>query len=161
MSGFGVAASTHGDIVELRVIDRGPGHPAVTIARRFSRRSSAATITPPDSAGVGLGLAIARGFIESMRGTITLDDTPGGGLMAVVTLPTVAGRGALMTRVLVVDDEPHLVRALVLNLTARGYEVTPLTRLPSRLPRSAGCPRTCFSSISDCPICDGLEVIRD
>ena len=38
-------------------------------------------------AGVGLGLAIARGFTETMKGTLTLDDTPGGGLTAVVALP--------------------------------------------------------------------------
>jgi two-component system sensor histidine kinase KdpD len=34
-----------------------------------------------------LGLAIARGFVEAMHGTITFDDNPGGGLMAVVALP--------------------------------------------------------------------------
>ena len=37
--------------------------------------------------GVGLGLAIARGFVEAMRGTVTLEDTPGGGLTAAVGLP--------------------------------------------------------------------------
>jgi two-component system sensor histidine kinase KdpD len=37
--------------------------------------------------GVGLGLAIARGFTEAMHGSIALDDTPGGGLMAVISLP--------------------------------------------------------------------------
>jgi len=40
-----------------------------------------------DGAGVGLGLAIARGFTEAMHGTISLEDTPGGGLIAVVALP--------------------------------------------------------------------------
>jgi two-component system sensor histidine kinase KdpD len=50
----------------------------------FQRRDDRAVST---GAGVGLGLAIARGFVESMRGTITLEDTPGGGLMVTVMLP--------------------------------------------------------------------------
>jgi two-component system sensor histidine kinase KdpD len=81
-----VAASAHGDAVELRVIDNGPGIPPSereTVFAPFQRREDHAT----DSAGVGLGLAVARGFIEAMHGTLTLEDTPGGGLMAVVTLP--------------------------------------------------------------------------
>ena len=84
-----VAASTHGDMVELRVIDRGPGIPPderESVFAPFQRRDDHATST---SGGVGLGLAIARGFIEAMHGTITLEDTPGGGLTAVVALPVV------------------------------------------------------------------------
>jgi transposase InsO family protein len=37
--------------------------------------------------GVGLGLAIARGFTEAMGGTLTPSQTPGGGLTMTVTLP--------------------------------------------------------------------------
>jgi two-component system sensor histidine kinase KdpD len=81
-----VAASTHGERLELRVIDSGPGiapDARESVFAPFQRRDDHAT----NSAGVGLGLAIARGFVEAMHGTITLEDTPGGGLMAVVTLP--------------------------------------------------------------------------
>jgi len=39
--------------------------------------------------GLGLGLAIARGFTEAMGGTLTPSDTPGGGLTMTVTLPGV------------------------------------------------------------------------
>lgn len=38
-------------------------------------------------AGVGLGLAVAKGFAEAMGGTIAAVDTPGGGLTIRVTLP--------------------------------------------------------------------------
>ena len=85
-----LSASAHGDTVELRVVDRGPG---------ISVRDRADVFTPfqrkddhpaPNGAGVGLGLAIARGFTSAMHGTVTLDDTPGGGLTAVVALPKVA-----------------------------------------------------------------------
>jgi two-component system sensor histidine kinase KdpD len=43
--------------------------------------------TPP---GTGLGLALSRGLTEAMQGTLTPDDTPGGGLTMIVSLP-VAG----------------------------------------------------------------------
>jgi two-component system sensor histidine kinase KdpD len=41
------------------------------------------------STGVGLGLSVARGFTEAMGGTVTADDTPGGGLTVVVELAAV------------------------------------------------------------------------
>ena len=62
------------------MIDRGPGIPPAereAVFAPFQRRDDHATSS---GAGVGLGLAIARGFVEAMHGTITLDDTPGGGL---------------------------------------------------------------------------------
>ncbi len=82
-----VAASTHGQEVEIRVIDRGPGIPPDDregVFAPFQRRDDKATSL---SAGVGLGLAIARGFAEAMHGRIALDDAPGGGLIVAVTLP--------------------------------------------------------------------------
>jgi two-component system, OmpR family, sensor histidine kinase KdpD len=85
-----VAASTHADTVELRVIDRGPGIAAddkEAVFAPFQRRDDHAV----NRQGVGLGLAIARGFTEAMDGTLSLDDTPGGGLMAVISLPTAPG----------------------------------------------------------------------
>jgi two-component system sensor histidine kinase KdpD len=36
---------------------------------------------------VGLGLAVAKGFIEAMGGSLSVDDTPGGGCTMVVSLP--------------------------------------------------------------------------
>jgi two-component system sensor histidine kinase KdpD len=40
---------------------------------------------------VGLGLAVAKGFVEAMGGELTLEDTPGGGLTSVISLPAAAG----------------------------------------------------------------------
>ena len=39
--------------------------------------------------GLGLGLALSKGFVEGMDGTLEVEDTPGGGLTMVVTLPAV------------------------------------------------------------------------
>ncbi|MFI7337819.1 ATP-binding protein [Streptomyces sp. NPDC050085] len=82
-----VAASTLGDRVELRVVDRGPGVPDEAkdrIFAPFQRYGDA-----PRGAGVGLGLAVARGFVEAMGGTLSAEDTPGGGLTMVLTLQAV------------------------------------------------------------------------
>ena len=100
--------------------------------------------------GVGLGLALSRGLTEAMGGTLRPDTTPGGGLTIVLALPAsetaepareegsaplgdLAGAagvpppaqpgGCQMIRVLVVDDEPQILRALRINLRARGYDV--------------------------------------
>ncbi|WP_445396764.1 ATP-binding protein [Streptomyces sp. LE64] len=84
-----VAASTLGPRVELRVVDRGPGVPEEAkerIFEPFQRHGDA-----PRGAGVGLGLAVARGFAESMGGTLTAEDTPGGGLTMVLTLTAAPG----------------------------------------------------------------------
>ncbi|MEU7281728.1 sensor histidine kinase KdpD [Streptomyces sp. NPDC045431] len=81
-----VSASTLGNRVEVRVIDRGPGVPDDVkdrIFEPFQRYGDA-----PRGAGVGLGLAVARGFVEAMDGTLTAEDTPGGGLTMVLTLTT-------------------------------------------------------------------------
>ncbi|MFJ2188173.1 sensor histidine kinase KdpD [Kitasatospora sp. NPDC087861] len=74
--------------VELRIVDRGPGVPEDAKERIFApfQRYGDA----PRGAGVGLGLAVARGFVEAMDGTVTAEDTPGGGLTMVVSLPAAA-----------------------------------------------------------------------
>ncbi|WUR84814.1 sensor histidine kinase KdpD [Streptomyces phaeochromogenes] len=84
-----VSASAMADRVEVRVVDRGPGVPDAgkdRIFEPFQRYGDA-----PRGAGVGLGLAVARGFAEAMRGTLTAEDTPGGGLTMVLTLPAAPG----------------------------------------------------------------------
>ncbi|MEI7716778.1 MAG: ATP-binding protein, partial [Mycobacterium sp.] len=43
------------------------------------------------TAGVGLGMAVARGFVEAMGGTIVAGDTPGGGLTVVIDLAAPGG----------------------------------------------------------------------
>jgi two-component system sensor histidine kinase KdpD len=43
-------------------------------------------------AGMGLGLAIARGFVDAIGGELTIEDTPGGGVTMVIALPVAAGQ---------------------------------------------------------------------
>ena len=81
-----IAGSVLGDRVELRVIDRGPGiarSEAESVFEAFQRRGDSSY----HDGGVGLGLAIARGLTEAMGGTVTVEETPGGGATLVISLP--------------------------------------------------------------------------
>ncbi|MGW4405751.1 DUF4118 domain-containing protein [Nonomuraea sp. NPDC004702] len=79
-----VTASWHGERVELRVIDRGPGIPAEAHERVFMPFQRLGD--RDNHTGVGLGLALSRGLTEAMGGTLLLEDTPGGGLTMTVSL---------------------------------------------------------------------------
>jgi two-component system sensor histidine kinase KdpD len=71
--------------IELRVVDGGPGIPSDLRARAFlpfERLDDAGH-------GVGLGLPVARGFVEAMGGTLQISETPGGGLTVTITLTAV------------------------------------------------------------------------
>ena len=59
------------------------------------------------------------------------------------------GRGP-MTRVLVVDDEPQILRALAINLRARGYDVQRPAPAPTRSPRQPRTSPSWWCSTSAC-----------
>lgn len=80
-----ITASALGERVELRVVDRGPGIPDSEKERVFAPFQRLGD--RDNTTGVGLGLALSRGLVESMGGTLFPEDTPGGGLTMVVELP--------------------------------------------------------------------------
>lgn len=80
-----VSASAFGDHAEIRISDHGPGVPAERrqdLFQAFHRSGDTDNTT-----GVGLGLALSKGFVEGMNGTLDAEDTPGGGLTMVIRLP--------------------------------------------------------------------------
>jgi two-component system, OmpR family, sensor histidine kinase KdpD len=83
-----LTASALGDRVELRVVDRGPGIPEEDRDRMFVPFQRLGDTD--NTTGVGLGLALSRGLTEAMGGTLTADDTPGGGLTMTVSVPVVS-----------------------------------------------------------------------
>jgi two-component system, OmpR family, sensor histidine kinase KdpD len=79
-----VYAGRVGNRVLINVADEGPGIPRGAedqLFEPFQRLGDR-----DNTIGVGLGLSVARGFVEAMGGTIQATDTPGGGLTVVVDL---------------------------------------------------------------------------
>ena len=86
-----MAASCHAGRAEIRVVDRGPGVPEAARGQLFApfqRLGDRDTST-----GVGLGLALSQGLTAATGGTLSAEDTPGGGLTMTVTLPLVPEKG--------------------------------------------------------------------
>jgi two-component system sensor histidine kinase KdpD len=80
-----LAASAKLDVVTIEVIDHGPGVPddkREQILLPFEQLGDQRS-----AAGVGLGLAVSKGFIEAMAGQLTAEATPGGGLTMRIALP--------------------------------------------------------------------------
>ncbi len=169
-----VTGSSLGDQVEIRVMDRGPGIPRADRDRVFAPFQRLGDTD--NTTGVGLGLALARGLTEAMSGSLQPGGHPGrwadhGRLVAGGNLT--AGRragarkprarrggAARMTRILVVDDEPQIVRALQINLKARRYEVHVAGSGTAALKVAAQYPPDLVILDLGLPDFDGVDVIR-
>jgi len=71
--------------LQLRIIDQGSGVEEADKLRMFmpfQRLGDA-----PDGSGVGLGLAVAQGLSQAVGATLEAEDTPGGGLTMVMSIP--------------------------------------------------------------------------
>ena len=87
-----VTASALAGQVEFRVVDHGPGLPEDDRERVFLPFQRLGDTD--NGSGVGLGLALSRGLTEAMGGTLVPEDTPGGGLTMVLSLPAPAAASA-------------------------------------------------------------------
>ena len=80
-----IEADAFADRIDLRVVDRGGGidpSQRELVFRPFQRLGDV-----PNNTGVGLGLAVARGFVDAVGGELAIEDTPGGGVTMVIGLP--------------------------------------------------------------------------
>jgi K+-sensing histidine kinase KdpD len=85
-----VRARESGGRLVVRVVDQGPGIPEVERERIFEpfyRREGSGQ-------GFGLGLAIAKGFVEASGGEIAVESVPGQGSTFVVSFPLAGGPAA-------------------------------------------------------------------
>ncbi len=81
-----VEAGIAGGGVDLRVVDRGAGIPRdqrEAVFQPFQRLGDGGRALYD---GIGLGLAVTRGFVEAMAGRVLIEDTPGGGATVVISL---------------------------------------------------------------------------
>ncbi|MYC38437.1 MAG: response regulator [Chloroflexi bacterium] len=129
-----VSAVRQGGHVEVSVADRGRGIPAEDLPRLFRRFSGTEGDDSGSGGNTGLGLAICKGIVEAHGGRIRAEsDGPGLGARFAFTLPEVreaeparrAARsqsgGQSAGTVLVVDDDPLMLRSVRETLTAAGF----------------------------------------
>ena len=90
-----LTGQANGDRVELHVVDHGTGVPARDRERIFSPFQRLGD--RDNTAGLGIGLALSRGLVEAMGGTLEASDTPNGGLTMVLALPAAPGTAAAVT----------------------------------------------------------------
>lgn len=81
-----IAAAADNDRIRIRVRDSGPGVPGDIVASLFEPFNTSKT------AGMGMGLAIARSLLRANGGDIELASSDASGATFVITLPTVPRR---------------------------------------------------------------------
>lgn len=119
----------HGVVID--VWDDGPGMPEELAARAFEPFFT----TKPEGQGTGLGLNICMGIVKEHGGVITLTTAPGAGATFSVELPLPEGSEEespqpaspdtppMSFRILLIDDEPHILHYLRTTLEAWGHAV--------------------------------------
>jgi two-component system, OmpR family, sensor histidine kinase CpxA len=85
-----VNSQVHGDEVQLRVLDQGPGVPDEALPKLFDTFYRPDASRNRDSGGVGLGLAIVKNSIEACGGRVSAKNRPHGGLEVTMTMSAAA-----------------------------------------------------------------------
>lgn len=118
------------DEIAVDVVDDGPGMSPEIAARVFDPFFT----TKREHEGTGLGISISQGIVREHGGRITLETAPGQGATFTIHLPLQelpaepepeepARLPAARLRVLVVDDEPHILHYMSATLSAWGHTV--------------------------------------
>ena len=82
-----ISLEDHREQLIIRVIDHGPGIAAEKREAVFEPFFRLEGSRNRNSGGVGLGMTIAREAAQRLGGQLSLEETPGGGLTAVIRLP--------------------------------------------------------------------------
>ncbi len=161
-----ISTSLDDERVTLCIADDGPGIDPKVGERLFEPFVS----TKPTSRGSGLGLSVVHGIVGRRGGSIRLVDSPLGGAAFEILLrpgdlaparPAPRAAPALSGRVLILDDQKTLARALGRLLRARGLEVTVLHRVADARTRLAAQPHDVLLTDQSMPEGTGLELVRE
>ena len=118
--------AAHGDRLEIRVSDQGPGIPEAFRPRVFERFAQADASDARTRGGTGLGLAITRSLVQHMGGSIGFECPPGGGTCFYVWLPRAGGpppgpQPPARPHVLVLQGDLAAANQLAALLEPHGY----------------------------------------
>lgn len=91
-----IRAAVRSSYGELQISDRGPGLPPERLHSLFAPFQPFGDRSP--APGLGLGLAVSRGFTQAMGGRIRAEPTPGGGLTMTISLPLAPAIPAAMSQ---------------------------------------------------------------
>ncbi|WP_158921742.1 PAS domain S-box protein [Acidisphaera sp. S103] len=159
-----------GYYVRIVVSDTGDGMDHAVLARVTEPFFT----TKEPGKGTGLGLAMAKGFVEQSGGSLSIDSVVGRGTRISLWLPraagstpfaaeTIAATAAIASkpRVLLVDDDAIVREVLALSLEDAGHAVLPADSGAAALVRLAAGERVDII-VSDLtmPGMDGLALIR-
>ena len=140
----GVRISVHSDstVAVIEVKDTGIGISEEMLPEIFKEFRQVDGSTSRSYEGTGLGLAIVRNLVNALHGEITVASTPGEGSVFTVSLP-LKWKGNLeqgdlqwmhpdipsdtQKTVLVVDDDPKIVRQISDSLKESGYHIIATT----------------------------------
>ena len=161
---------TQGQRVRIEVADSGPGIPREVRVRIFEPFFT----TKPEGEGTGLGLALARGIVESHGGAIDVESAPGEGACFVIELPVGAPPAPADERedlsaaspvpgktILVVDDEPAVASLLAEALSRDGYKVDLAANGAVALRMLGARDYDLIVSDSGMPVLSGPELYRE
>jgi PAS domain S-box-containing protein len=128
-----IAVRLHKNVVQVEVIDQGPGVPDEFRSRIFQKFSQADSSDTRQKGGTGLGLAISKELIERMNGLIGFDSEEGKGSRFYFCVPVwqeeeSARKSAIMPilgmpRLLVVEDDPDISALMSMMLNRAGYQI--------------------------------------
>jgi PAS domain S-box-containing protein len=145
-----------GRYVRLAVSDTGQGMDGATRARAFEPYFT----TKPPGVGSGLGLAVVHGIASGLGGGVRLESAVGQGTRVEVWLPRLAEPAPTPVpvapvpsgdrrRILLVDDDPPVARAISRMLATLGYDVTVDGSAEAGLERFRGDPAAFDLVITD------------
>ena len=123
-----IRTSCFGQTLRVEIVDTGRGIKEASIERIFSAFDQGQTHLAAHFGGLGLGLSIARMFVDLHQGSISASSPGlGKGTMIAIEIPLCeAPKTPSAHRILLVDDHADTLRVLSRLLTRRGFEVTPV-----------------------------------
>jgi PAS domain S-box-containing protein len=123
-----VTAGLEAGELRIRVLDHGPGIPKEHLDQIFEKFHRVDNASTRKTGGTGLGLAICKAIVEEHGGRIWAESEVGKGSTFTFTLPVDVAPEDLKVpmhvgnkTVLVVDDDPDIVRLIILSLEQEGF----------------------------------------